>query len=133
MRAKNYEDHNMRNDNSITVLLAGVGVGAVAAMLLTRWSGAELRRSLRQQAENSSFYLKLHAEDLAKRAEAAAAAGHQSVGSHLVEAKSAVRATGTKAVDAINSAADAAARMADNLLDQSGDLARRAGKMVEQA
>ncbi len=110
----------MEKDNSLTMLVTGIGVGAIAAMLLTRRSGEELRREIRRQAKA-----------LAARAEAAAVAGHETVGSHLVQTKGAVRASGVKAVDAINSAVDRAARVADDLLDQTGELARRAGKIAE--
>ena len=111
----------MQTSGDLMMLVAGIGVGAAAAVLLTDRSGADLRKSIRQQAAV-----------LATKAETASMTGHHAVGVRLVQTKTAVRVSGERAVHQVNSAVDAAGRIADSLLDHSGELARRASKLAQQ-
>ena len=112
----------MSRNNGLTVLLAGIGVGAAAGLLLARYSGADLRKAIRRRANHATNTLKDQAGTLVDGVSKAAETGHDQIATQLAKGKQAARYVSKNAKDFIDTAADAANKATRDILDKASSL-----------
>lgn len=120
----------MSRDNKLTILLAGVGIGAVAGLLLARCSGADLRKAIQEQAQGATNYVRDQAGNLVERVSKVAETSHDTVVNQLAKGKEAARNLTKSAKDFINTAADATTKATSDILDKSNSLAAKAAEVA---
>jgi gas vesicle protein len=107
----------MNKNNGWTMLLAGVGIGAAAGILLARCSGADLRKAIQQRADDATSFLKTQAGTVVDRVTNAAEVGHDRVAAQVAKGKEAVRSLNKNARDFLDTAADTTRKVTGNILD----------------
>ena len=115
----------MNKDKRLITFLAGVGVGAAGGLLVARYSGADLRKRIREHAGEVKDLLKTGAEELVDRVQTAAEEGKDNLGSQLKKGKDAAREFSNKTRDIIETAADDATHAAEEILDKSRSVASK--------
>jgi gas vesicle protein len=97
--------------DSVILFVAGLGIGATAALLLTPGSGIKNRRRLRKIANRAGVALKDSADDIG--------------------ASKAVKDLNDQAKETLDAAASAAKATVNEIADKSSDVAHRVGKTLE--
>jgi gas vesicle protein len=118
-------------DNTITIFLTGLGIGAAAALILAPHSGAELRGRIRRRADEALDYAKDRANAVADQVHTAVAGGKRNLGDQAAELESAVSHLGDKAKDTVDHAARVAKKATDRILAKSKDLTDQAITAME--
>ena len=121
----------MNRDKQLTILLAGVGIGAVAGFLVAGYSDVDLRKGVRKRAGEVKDLLKDKAEALMDRVQTAAEEGQDQLGNQLTKGKDAARDFSNKAKDAVENAAAVTADAAEEILDKSKTLVSKASRALE--
>jgi gas vesicle protein len=116
---------HMNKDKQLTILLAGVGIGAAAGLLVARYSGADLRKGIRKRADEVKDLLNDRAEALVDRVQTAVEEGQGNLGSQLKKGKDAAREFSNKTRDVIETAAADTTNAAEEILNKSGAVASK--------
>lgn len=115
----------MNKDKQWTILLAGVGIGAAAGLLVARYSGADLRKGIRKRADEVKDLLKDRTEALVDRVQTAVEEGQDNLGSQLKKGKDAAREFSNKTKDVIETAAADTTNAAEEILNKSRAVASK--------
>ncbi len=110
----------MKSD-SLLMFLAGVGIGAAAAVLLAPYPGTETRQRIREGASQAGDHLKEHAEKLSNAAQSVVAKGKRTWAD--------TEERGSQAVDELQGKVE---RKIDQVADRSRSVAHDAGVKMEQ-
>ena len=121
----------MNRDNRWTMLLAGIGIGAAAGVLLARCSGAELRGAIQQRAGDATDFLKSQAGSIVDRAGSLAETGHDKMVTQLAKGKELARDLNKNAKEFIGSTATITSKAAGDVLDKSNSLASKAAEALK--
>lgn len=113
------------------MFLAGLGVGAAAAVLLAPTAGDELRDSIRDGANRTRDRLRPSAirDSVRNTVNDVMHRGQQALNDLTPESTDALK---SKVHDGIDDAAEATKKFSDRAIDKSTDLARHAGKSMER-
>jgi len=114
------------------MFLAGLGVGAAAAVLMAPTNGDELRGRIRDGANRTRDRLKPGAirDSVRSTVNDVMHRGQQALSDITPESTDALK---SKVHDGIDDAAEATKKFSDRTIDKSADLARQAGKNMERA
>jgi len=113
--------------NRMTMLFAGIGIGAAAGIYYARHSAC-IDKQVTEGAEAAKGFLKDQAGSLADRAGKASAKVEQ----HVAGGQAFVRDMNKKAKDAIGNASDATMAVANDVLDQAKNAASQASAVIDK-
>ena len=117
----------MKRDKWLATLLAGVGIGAVAGLVVARYSGVDLRKGIRKRAGE----VKDKGEAIVERVRRTLEEGQDQLGNQLTKGKDAARDFSNKTKGAIEDVADVTTSAAEEILDKSKTLVSKASRALE--
>ena len=123
----------MRKTDYVVPLLAGIGIGMAAGVLLAPQAGDKTRKRAQDTARRAGDVLKEHAENLSDTAGELLEMGKRTWRDTERESYQTMSDLRDKAKDKIDEAAVAAKKATDHVVDKTKDLAHKAGKKMEEA
>lgn len=127
----------MTTEKNVTMLLAGLGIGAAAGVLFARCSGSDLRCGISKEAalraSQAKNYLKGQATGFVDGAAQTLQTGHDALNANVLSGRDAAHDLLDRARQSIDLAAVAIAKTNDDALVHAADLTRRAEGLIQTA
>jgi gas vesicle protein len=117
-----------RDDNSLVIFIAGLGVGVIGTLLLAPLSGEQVRSRIKSGAGKANDYLKDRTTALSD----VVAQGKRTLADAVSSGKDSIDDMKNNAQEKLEDAAWATRKAADKAVNKSRDLAHAAGSGMEE-